>query len=59
MLHEMRLAFLSVILTFGGLGFFLLAWRTKPQLCDGFYVSGFLVSAIALICWIEAFAGSD
>jgi|AP41_2_1055478.scaffolds.fasta_scaffold678679_2 peptidoglycan/LPS O-acetylase OafA/YrhL len=55
----MRLAFLSVILTFGGFGFFLVAWKTKPQLCDGFYVSGFLVSAIALICWIEAFAGSD
>jgi len=54
----MRLALLSVILTLGGLGFFLLAWKTKPQLCDSFYISGALVSAIAVTCWIEAFSGS-
>jgi hypothetical protein len=54
----MRLALLSVILTFGGLGFFLLAWKTKPQLCDSFYLSGFLVSAIAVNCWIETFSDS-
>ena len=54
----MRLAILSVILTFGGLSFFMLAWKAKPQLCDSFYISGFIVTAAAVTCWIETFAGS-
>ena len=52
----MRMALLSVILTLGGLGFFWFAWKTKPQLCDSFYLSGLLVAATAVTCWIETFA---